>query len=235
MYDSVMHHVPYAFWARYLLSSARSYFGNIPPAVLDLACGTGTLLFYLARKVPLVRGMDRSREMLSRARLRLSAGNYRLGKLEGPLPYRADSQQWIVSTHDSLNYLTHKPDLLRHFREVRRILVPGGLYSFDVVSLSNIVSHFHNQTFVRKSGELRLVWSNAYDRASRIVTSELSFYRGRTLEKTETHLQKYYDVREVVALAADAGLSCIRREGDYEAREIRKDDAMLNLHMVKTR
>ncbi len=235
MYDSVMHHVPYAAWARYLMTTARSYFGNIPGSVLDLACGTGTLLLYLGRKVPSLRGMDRSREMLSRARLRVPGGVYRLGRLEGPIPYKADSQQWIVSTHDSLNYLTHKPDLLRHFREVRRILVPGGLYSFDVVSLSNIVAHFHNQTFVRKSGELRLVWSNTYDKSTRIVTSELCFYRGRTLEKTETHLQKYYDIREVVELAGTAGLSCIRREGDYEARGIEKEDAMLNLHMVKTR
>lgn len=234
MYDSVMHHVPYAAWARYLLSSARSYFGTIPGSVLDLACGTGTLLIYLSRRVKTIRGMDRSRPMLARAKDRLPGGIYRVGRLEGPIPYTSESQQWIVSTHDSLNYLTAVRDLERHFREVHRILVPGGLYSFDLVSLSNILSHFHHQTFVRKAGDLRLVWSNVYDKKTRIVTSDLNFYRGRVLEKTETHLQRYYDPREALALAAKAGLTCIRQEGDYESREVEKEDTMLNFHVVKT-
>ncbi|MBI3394525.1 MAG: class I SAM-dependent methyltransferase [Spirochaetia bacterium] len=229
-----MRHVPYARWAGYLYARAKEYFQSAPTSVVDLACGTGKILYFLARRVPQVTGLDRSRAMLKKAKELVPGAKIKQGLLQGPMPFKAASQRWLVSTHDCLNYLTDPQDLHRHFQEVGRILVPGGLYSTDTVSLANIVDNFHGQTIHKRTESGDLVWTNDYDRRRKILTSELTFTTPKG-QWTELHLQRYYSVSEMRAMADDAGLSLVYHEGEYEPRPEHSSDAMINLHFARTR
>ncbi len=107
----------------------------IPVAhVLDLGCGTGTIACYLAAEGYRVTATDLSEEMLTEA-----AGKA-MG-LEAPPFFLCQSMpklrltepvDAVVSTLDSLNYLTRPSDLRETFRRVGRYLRPGGLFLFDV-------------------------------------------------------------------------------------------------------
>jgi ubiquinone/menaquinone biosynthesis methyltransferase len=99
--------------------------------VLDLACGTGDILFAAAPRVRQAVGMDLTHRMLQLARRRATQ--------EGP------SCQWVTGDMLALPFpdghftvvttgygLRNVPDLDRSIAEIRRVLAPGGrLLSLD--------------------------------------------------------------------------------------------------------
>lgn len=230
VYDEYMNHVPYAAWADYLLRQYARLVGRRPPAVLDLACGTGLLLEHLQGRVERVQGLDASAAMLARARFRLPGLDFKQGRIDRRLPYRDGSAAWLLCTHDSVNYLTAPRDLDLHLRQAARVLAPDGLYSTDLVTLHNILTYFDGQEARYRFRGCRLIWGNAYDRNTRIMQSDLEFQYadGRVLR--EVHLQRYYEPEELLEAARTAGLELAGRDGDYERRAPRKRDNLWNFH-----
>ena len=104
-------------------------------AVLDLACGTGTISCLLAQRGYEVTATDGSEEMLTQAMGKAAA-------LDGQPPLflhqsmprlkLIEPVDAAVSTLDSLNYLTREKDIRETFRRVYRWLKPGGQFIFDV-------------------------------------------------------------------------------------------------------
>ena len=234
IYDLCMNPVPYHRWARYLLRRAAAHFDFKPRAVLDLACGTGMILAEMEGRVGELHGTDRSLEMLELARSRVPSGAFVQAAMEGPLPYDPERFAWAISTHDSVNYLTDKSDLDRHFAAVARVLVPGGLYSLDVVSLSNILANFHHKQLEERVGGTHLVWTNDYDSGTRVMESRLTFRPRRGEALQEIHLQRFYDTDELESMAGRHGLVLKWAEGDYSEGRMLGDDDMRNYHFYKS-
>ncbi len=98
--------------------------------VLDLGCGAGLDLILAAERVGAggqVIGVDASEEMLQMARDHLARAdvkamvNLRQGQIEN-LPVDSNSVDWVIS-NCVVNLSTDKP---RVFREIHRVLKPGG-------------------------------------------------------------------------------------------------------------
>ncbi len=101
--------------------------------VLDLGCGTGGHAIRLAERGFRVTGVDRSPQMLARARAKLAAGAD-LCWIEGDVrtvdaggPYDVALLMFAV-----LGYQHTNDDVLGTLENVRRHLRPGGLLVFDV-------------------------------------------------------------------------------------------------------
>jgi len=107
--------------------------------VLDLACGTGDLLFMAAARAGSAVGLDVTHRMLQLARLRPEAARVR-GRDHSPiagrfvtgdmlaLPFGASSFEVITTGYG----LRNVPDLRQAIAEIHRVLVPGGrLVSLD--------------------------------------------------------------------------------------------------------
>jgi len=92
-----------------------------PSRVLDAACGTGRHSEYLAGRGHRVIGIDRSPEMLQRARLKVPSGDFREGNLEA-LPVEAESVDVVVCALA----LVHLPQVEGAIREFARVIRPGG-------------------------------------------------------------------------------------------------------------
>ncbi len=170
--------------------------------------------------------------MVARARERAAGAAIQAGDLRGPLPWGDATFPWVITSHDSINYLTEPEDLASHFREVARILRPGGLYSLDVVSLFNIRHHFHGKQIIRRAKGVKLYWINHYDEKSRILHTELLFRKGSE-EVRELHLQRFYTRTELVETARQAGLELLLVEGDYEEKPPGDKTSLINYHFVK--
>jgi SAM-dependent methyltransferase len=103
--------------------------------VLEIACGTGSILGFLADTYE-VTGLDRSRNMLALARKKLphvrfyrqSMTNFRIAK-------QFDA---IVCVFDSINHLLDFGEWKTVFRRVALHLNHGGLFVFDVNTLGKL-------------------------------------------------------------------------------------------------
>jgi ubiquinone/menaquinone biosynthesis methyltransferase len=110
-------------WKRRLIRLAR-----LQPSdrVLDLACGTGDILFEAAPHVTRAVGLDVTHRMLVLARQRQALPFIAGDMLDLPFP---DGSFTVVTTGYGLRNV---PDLDRSLGEIRRVLAPGGqLLSLD--------------------------------------------------------------------------------------------------------
>lgn len=107
------------WWELFELLVAEGDLGG--QRVIDVGCGTGRLAAALAERGARVWGVDPSEEMLRRARLVGGKGvGLRRGRAE-ELPFK---DAWFDRA--VLRTVVHLLDRKRAFREVARVLVPGG-------------------------------------------------------------------------------------------------------------
>jgi SAM-dependent methyltransferase len=90
--------------------------------VLEVACGCGIGLAYIARRARSVVGGDFDPEIVAIAQ-REAAGRYEVRQMDAQaLPYPAGSFDTVIM----LEALYYIPDAARFFAEARRVLRPGG-------------------------------------------------------------------------------------------------------------
>lgn len=118
-------------WPRYVADTTRetlARIGTAPTSVLDIACGTGTLLEEIARRrrgadAP-IAGVDLSPGMLAQARRKLTPRAIVVAGDAARLPFRAGAFEVAVSA----SALHHWRDPGAVLREARRVLQPGGRF-----------------------------------------------------------------------------------------------------------
>jgi SAM-dependent methyltransferase len=91
-------------------------------AVLDIGCGTGNYTDAMQRVTPArITGLDRSEGMLTQARAKNGAIDFRQGDAQ-QMPFAAASFDFVYMT----DVIHHVPDIARLFAEIGRVLRPGG-------------------------------------------------------------------------------------------------------------
>jgi SAM-dependent methyltransferase len=106
-------------------------------SLLELGCGSGVHASLLAGRGYSVHGVDRSADMLAKARARLSRipaeVSRRLAFSEGDVRNIRLGQRFdcVISLFHVMSYQTTNADLLAALTTVREHLVPGGAFIFD--------------------------------------------------------------------------------------------------------
>jgi SAM-dependent methyltransferase len=177
-----------AFWQR--LAAAQD------GTVLELGCGTGRIAIPIARAGVRIVGIDRSAEMLGRARLRIArarAGD-RLTLVRGDirdLPFRPRVRfAAVLAAYGILQSLTRERDLVRTFESVRRVLRRGGLFAIDVVPDLPKWEEYRNRVSLSgrrgRTSTLTLVETVRQDRRRRLTIFDQE-YRETAAAKRRTH------------------------------------------------
>lgn len=118
--------------------------------VLEIACGTGAILGFLADTYE-VAGLDRSRQMLALARKKLPHMRfYRQGMTNFRIAKKFDA---IVCVFDSINHLLSFGEWKKVFRRVELHLNDDGIFVFDVNTFGKL------QRLTNASA-----WSREFDR-----------------------------------------------------------------------
>lgn len=209
VYDTFMDDVPYDDWARVLIRKLKEN-GIEDGLVLDLGCGTGQITKRLALAGYDMIGVDRSAEMLQIAQERKDSCDilYLLQDIRQFELY--GTVRAVISTCDSLNYITDREDLLKVFRLVNNYLDPDGLFLFDLNSLKHYESLCADNTFAESRDECSFIWENSYNRETRINEYDLTLFLQREdglYERfLETHCERAWSVNEVETLLQEAGL-----------------------------
>lgn len=179
-------------------------------SALDLACGTGTLALAFAQWGLRAYGVDASPAMLAEARakaaeLGLSVEWSRQDMRGFSLPERVEL---VTCCYDSLNYLLSAADLHAACRRVAAVLLPGGLFAFDVNTPWLYENLGVEASFV-DGDDLAVVLQTSYEGATRLATWKITgFVRQQALWERfdETHVQRSHEEGEIAAALAAAGL-----------------------------
>ena len=191
--------------------------------VLDLGCGTGTIACYLAAEGYRVTATDLSEEMLTEAASKAM-------ELERPPLFLCQSMprlrltepvDAVVSTLDSLNYLTRPSDLRETFRRVGRYLRPGGLFLFDVNTPYKL-RRMDRQMYMDETEESYCVWRTFYAPGRKICTYQVDLFRlnanGSWDRAFEEHRERAWGREELETYLTEAGFGAVTVTGDLTSR-----------------
>lgn len=126
VYDALYAELPTERECEAFLARCAAH-GAVPRTVLDLGCGTGRHAAELARRGAVVVGVDRSPEMVARARLR--GVDARLGDVTGVRLGRAFDA--VIAMFHVAAYVVGDDDFDAFLSTARAHLETGGLFWFD--------------------------------------------------------------------------------------------------------
>ncbi len=144
-YDYLMRHVNYQRWFKFVSVILRKH--RIKPGrLLEVACGTGTMLTQFAADGWDIVGIDKSAAMLQRARRKLPAeitdkalvvADMRTLKIYGQFDA-------VICLYDSINYCMNEKELTAALKNMLANLRSGGLLIFDICTIYNCRHNFRD-------------------------------------------------------------------------------------------
>lgn len=209
--------------------------------VLDLACGTGTIACLLAQRGYEVTATDGSIEMLTQAAEKAAA-------LEGQPPlflHQAmprlrllEPVDAVVSTLDSLNYLTGEKAIRETFRRVHQWLKPGGQFIFDVNSPYKL-RRMDGQMYMDETEDSFCVWRTFFSERTQVCTYQVDLFRlneeGSWDRDFEEHRERAWSETQLRCFLEDAGFEKITVTGDLTMKPPRDDEDRLIFRAVKNK
>ncbi len=219
-YDGFTRDVDYPRWADYVEKQFQRAKKPVH-TVLDLACGTGSLTWLLARRGYEMIGVDLSPEMLSQA----------MEKEEDeeiiPPVFLCQPMECLdlygtvdacICALDSVNHVTRSKTLGEAFRRVALFLEPGGLFLFDVLTPAYFEA-LDGQVFLDETQEAFCVWRAQYAPRRQLCTYAMDLFQreGALWQREETLQQeRAYTQEEICALLEEAGFCRIRSHGNLK-------------------
>ena len=194
--------------------------------VLELGCGTGSVLIPIAERGIACQGIDLSSDMLARARAKFEAGGVTAGLHLGDMTdFDLDEQFGLVFVaSNSLTHLHAAGDVVNCFHSVRRHLNPGGRFAFDVFNPSVRVLagadglRRERQRFADpERGEIRVDVEERYDAAAQVTRAIWYFSTEGEPDFVVSSVEvRSFFPQELVFLLKAGGLRLLERFGDFE-------------------
>ncbi len=215
IYSKIMEQINYKVWADYI-SDLLVYAEIEPKSILEIAGGNGALANQLQKKFDNILLSDKSVEMLKKNR------NDALPKVccdMRALPFKTKFD-FIFSTFDSVNYLMSLDELKKFFAEVKEVLSPQGLFTFDVSLERNSLKHLR---FLNRTGEvngIKFKQVSKFDKKKKIHLNHFFFKLPDGEKIEEIHRQKIFDIDEIFNTLDEAGFFVIGCFNAFTFRDV---------------
>jgi len=203
-----------AFWADWYLPAAlpaleELFFSKISAGsrVLDLCCGSGHVTKELLARGYAVTGVDLSRALVERARQALPTAEF---LVQDARDLRLEAiYDAAISTFDSLNHILTAEDLQKVFARVRKHLVTGGLFVFDMNSEQAYFVDLRQWIANVGHNDVGLV-RGTYDAGTKTALTELIWFEKKEESNAWTRResvveQRCYPQSEVLAALLKSG------------------------------
>ena len=216
IYDFVMRHVPYGEWTTYVEKILRK-FDLRDPKILDLACGTGSLTLELAAQGYEVAGADSAPEMLriAREKARSALASVPFFEMEMQAAHGPPTYDVVLCLYDSINYLLSLRDIASALAGVTDLLLPGGVFIFDVCTENNSLKYFRDFTECEHGDGFSYTRHSFYRPKDRMQINEFEIrFDGRPERWNETHQQKIYSSNEMLSVIEASPLEMLRMYDD---------------------
>ena len=191
-------------------------------SVLEIGCGSGGTIENLAKRGAKVSGIEIKDDLVRLSKMRAS-------QFEGCSCIKADADTLpfpdkAFDVCSSMDLIEHLEDPEKHFKEMIRVLKPGGIIS---ISTPNWYFHLERHTRFRFIHRFPLKWAKAYTRfiqGHKLFSEE---YRQR-LDSMHT-LNGYYLVRSLKRLGNKFGLKILW----YRPNLLNYNDAVIHMLFQK--
>ena len=144
--------------------------------VLDMTCGTGSQVFYLAERGYEVIGNDFSPALLDIARDKAKKMNRNITFIDGDMrSVKAGKFDAVITIFNAIGHLT-KTDFEKTLQNIRANLKDNGIYIFDIFNLQAITNEIINDFVmdierVVNDVKIRSVQHSEIDRENGLLTS----------------------------------------------------------------
>ena len=186
-----MDHVDYKNWAKYILDLIDKSDLKVQ-SIIDLSCGTGTLIPYFDGVIDKTWGCDQSKPMIFRAGEKTADLLFFASDVR-QMAIKDNSADCALLLYDSLNYIINVNDLKLTLKEIHRIIKEGGMFIFDIVSEAHCREYYrdyHESEYWNDSGYTR---HSYFDQEKGIQFNDFRIVlKGKTF--FEKHIQKVYSI-----------------------------------------
>ena len=215
IYDALMSHVNYHFWAHYISSVLNNEVDN-PEYILECACGTGILASHLAEYGHQIYGFDKSPEMIAIANARYN--DDRLFFIQAafsdfPIEREYDA---AICLYDSINYLMTGDEVIDFLERVKQALKPGGIFIFDICTRYNSNVHFRKYIDEGVIDGYKYFRFSDYSPISHIHINKFKLYKMDNPKEmyTENHTQFIYTMKQIRNFIKKSGFRLIAEYDD---------------------
>ena len=228
VYDRLTSNINYEELALYYDRIIRNHNGK-KGILLDLACGTGSLTFELAKKGVNVFGADASEDMLCQAQSKAC-------EEELDVMFLCQKMQNLellgtidtcACTLDSINHLTSKKAVQQTFNGVSRFMNKSGYFLFDVNTVYKHQTVLADNSFVYDTPEVFCVWQNTLLK-NNIVQIDLDFFEKNKdnlyVRSSESFCERAYTHKEIVEMLEKAGFRLAEFYGDMTFDKPKADE-----------
>jgi SAM-dependent methyltransferase len=203
--------------------------------VLELACGTGRLTIPIAQAGLEIVGLDASSSMLSHLQIKAAAAGIEIPLLEADCRRFDLGREFalIFMAFNSMQHLHDFASLEALFGKVRRHLVPGGRFVFDVFNPK--IAYLNRDSAKRipereyedpeGKGTITVEQTSVYDDAAQVI--RIRWYFSRREEKDfrveELNLRCFYP-QELDLLVRSFGFRIEAKHGNFERKPFASGD-----------
>ena len=239
-YDRIMRYIDYRKWAENIDLILRKYGdgGRSHPGkksnklkILDLACGTGSLVICLNKIGYKCAGLDISEKMIEAAlkKQRAAKNSFLIQDMRNFSI--SDRFGAAVCLHDSMNYIIRRKDIYSVLDSTAKNLSKGGLFIFDISTRRNIMKNFKNKVFCEDMDGYSFLWKNSFNRLTGKTIAEIEIFikdsKGSSFGR-EKHIQRIYRISLMRRLISRNGKfkildvydSFTRKEINHDTEEV---------------
>ena len=182
--------------------------------VFEPACGTGRLLFRLAKLGYQVGGLDLNAKAIDFCNRRLERIGIEQRAVQGDMStfQLAKPVDACFNTVNSFRHLLDEAGALGHLRSVQAALKPGGIYVLGIHLLPKGDSTCNEEAWSARRGNLAIntnMWRIDFDRRKRLETFRFQYqvYTPTDIQQISDEVQfRTYTVRQIRKLVNDASL-----------------------------
>ena len=217
-YDEVMAQMEYGLWSEFLEDYLKK-----DDKILDLACGTGTLLSMLyVDGYENLYGLDLSETIIEIANEKRKVNRFQIDfSVQDMTSFKYDTKFNVISCFfDSINFLPNLSQVKKMFDTVYRHLEKDGYFVFDIFS-KTMLDEYNNNEIVDDYESFKLKWTT--EKVNPAKLKHVISITEDDEEIKEIYYEYYYELKDLL----DKRFDIIKISGDFNDELMDEDERIL--------
>ncbi len=217
-YDEVMAQMEYGLWSEFLEDYLKK-----DDKILDLACGTGTLLSMLyVDGYENLYGLDLSETIIEIANEKRKVNRFQIDfSVQDMTSFKYNTKFNVISCFfDSINFLPTLSQVKKMFDTVYRHLEKDGYFVFDIFS-KTMLDEYNNNEIVDDYESFKLKWTT--EKVNPTKLKHVISITEDDEEIKEIYYEYYYELKDLL----DKRFDIIKISGDFNDELMDEDERIL--------